>query len=146
MYDYHWSYEIDKTQMKMLVPLNLNGNKLINVSLDTNSNNSAATVKMVKDLESKVGPYTRNNIYREIFEQFYDFSDASSYELTLGVSGITFTGITPNLTCPQRKISNVNVDGLRFQGQILSLALSHHPNFTICVVMQLWLNKRFMIY
>lgn len=28
MYDYHRSYEIDKTHMKMLVPLNLNGSKL----------------------------------------------------------------------------------------------------------------------
>ena len=45
VYDYHHSYEIDKTQMKMPVPLNLNANKLINVSLDKDYNNSVATVK-----------------------------------------------------------------------------------------------------
>lgn len=100
---------------------------------------------MVKDLESKVGPYTRNNVYREIFEQLYDFSDASNYKLTLGSSSITFTGINPNITFPQRTIIHVNLDGPRFQGQTLNLSLSHYPNFTICVVMQLWLNRRFMI-
>lgn len=96
---------------------------------------------MVSDLETKIYPYTNNYVYREIFEQFYDSSDASNYKLTTGVSGITFTGINPNLTFPQRTISNVHVDALRFQGQALNLTLSHSPNFTICVVMQLWLNR-----
>ena len=59
--DYHRSYEIDKTQMKILVPLNLNSNKLPNVTLDTSYNNSAATVRYVKDLEAKVYPYTNNH-------------------------------------------------------------------------------------
>lgn len=71
---------------------------------------------MVSDLETKIYPYTNNDVYREIFEQFYDFSDASNYKQTTGVSGITFTGINPNLTFPQRTISNADVDGLRFQG------------------------------
>ena len=33
-------------------------------------NNSAATVKMVKDLEAKLGPHTKNNAHREKFEEF----------------------------------------------------------------------------
>ena len=33
--------------MKILVPLNSNGNKLTNVSLDTNDNNSVSTVEYV---------------------------------------------------------------------------------------------------
>ena len=84
-------------------------------------------------------------MYREIFEDFYDFSDASNYKLTLGASGITFTGINPNLTFPQRTISNIEDNGLRFQRQALNLTLSHSPNFTLCVVKQLWLNRRFLI-
>ena len=79
------------------------------------------------------------------FTVFYDFTDASNYKLTLGASGITFTGINPNLTFPQRTISNVEANGLRFQRQALALTLSRSPNFTLCVVMQLWLNRRFMI-
>ena len=50
---------------------------------DKSRNNSAATVKMVKDLETKIAPYKKNNVYREIFEEFHDFSDASNYKLTL---------------------------------------------------------------
>ena len=88
-----------------------------------------------------MGPYTNNHMYMEIFEEFYDFSDASNYKLTLGVSGVTFNGINPNLTFPQSTISNVNVDGIRFQGQAIGFTLSHSPNFTICVFMQLWLNR-----
>ena len=58
---------------------------------------------------------------------------------------ITFTGINPNLTFPQRTISNVEDNGLRFQRQALNLTLSHSPNFTLCVVMQLWMNRRSLI-
>ena len=43
-----------------------------NIAVDKTKNNSAATVKMVKDLETKLSPYTTNNVYREIFEEFYD--------------------------------------------------------------------------
>ena len=71
----------------------------------------------------------------------FDFSDASNYKLTLGASGITFGGISPNLTFPQKTISDVHVDGIRFQRQTLSLTLPHSSNFTICVIMQLWLNR-----
>ena len=85
------------------------------------------------------GAYFRN------FTVLYYFTDASNYKLTLGASGITFTGINPNLTFPQTTISNVEANGLRFQRQALTLTLSHSPNFTLCVVMQLWLNRRFMI-
>ena len=68
VYDYHRSYEIDKTQMKILVPLSLNGNKLTNVSLDRNDDNSEATVKMVKDVKSLIS----TNLYNEIFDQVFD--------------------------------------------------------------------------
>ena len=70
----------------------MNRKKILSIVPDKSRNNSAATVKMVKDLETKIAPCKKNNVYREIFEEFYDFSDASNYKLTLGASGITFTG------------------------------------------------------
>ena len=70
----------------------MNRKKIWNIALDKNRSNSALTVKMVTDLEAKLGPYTKNNVY--------DFSDASDYKLTTGVLGITFTGINPNITFP----------------------------------------------
>ena len=110
---------------------------LLNIVPDKSRNNSAATVKMVKDLY----PFTKNNEYREIFEESYDFSDASNYKLTMGASGITFTGIKPNITFPQMNIANVQGGGLRLRNQTLKLILSSGMDFTICVVMQLWLNR-----
>lgn len=69
----------------MNVDLDMNNKKLTNVWLDTKDVNSAATVKIDKDLETKVHPHTNNRIYREIFEDSYDLtSDADKFKLTLG--------------------------------------------------------------
>ena len=102
-------------------------------------------MKMVKDLETKLGPYTKNNVYREVFEEFYDFSDASNYEMATGASGMIFTGINPNITFPKMNIANVQKGGLRLKNQTLDLTLFGKKNFTICVLMQLWLNKSMSI-
>ena len=70
-------------------------------------------------------------------KNFNDFSDASN----LGASGITFTGITPNITFPQKTMIDVQEGGLRLRNQTLKLILSSGMDFTICIVMQLWLNR-----
>ena len=101
----------------------MNWKKILNIVPDKSRNNSAATVKMVKDLETKLGPYTKNNVYREKFEELHDFSDASNYKLTLGASGITFTGINPNIPFPQMNIAKVQEGGLRLRNQPLDLTL-----------------------
>lgn len=100
---------------------------------------------MVTDLEAKLGPFTKNNIYREKFEEFYYFSDASNYKLTTGVAGITFTSIKPNMTFPQKTISDAQAGGLRLLNQTLDLSLFSKKSFTICVVMQPWLNRSMSI-
>ena len=84
-------------------------------------------------------------MYREIFEKSYDFSDASNYKLALGASGITFTGINPNITFPLKNIANIQEGGLRLQNQTLDLSLFFKMNFTLCVVMKLWLNRSMSI-
>ena len=56
---------------------------------------------MVKDLETKLSPHTINNAYKKIFEEFYDFGDASNYKIVEGPSGIMVTGISPNITFPR---------------------------------------------
>ena len=57
----------------------MNRKKILNIAPDRTRNNSAATVKMVKDLETKLSPHTKNNAYRKIFGEFYDFSNAGIY-------------------------------------------------------------------
>ena len=45
--------------------IDANNKKILNINLDRNNNNSAATVGMVKELI----PHIYNNLYREIFER-----------------------------------------------------------------------------
>ena len=75
-YDYHTAFDIQPTKVFYNVDLNMNRTKILNIALDKNRSNSAATVKMVSDLETKLGPYTKNSVCREMFEEFCDFSDA----------------------------------------------------------------------
>ena len=77
-YDYHTAFDIKLTEVVYNVDLDMNRNKILNIAPDRTKNNSAATVKMVKDLETKLSPYTKNNAYRQIFEEFYDLSDNRS--------------------------------------------------------------------
>ena len=79
-FDYHTAFDIKPTEVVYNVDLDMNRKKLkiLNIAPDRNRNNSAAAVKMVKDLETKLSPYTKNNVYREIFEEFYDFSELVS--------------------------------------------------------------------
>ena len=100
---------------------------------------------MVKDLY----PYTKNNVYREIFEEFDDLSDVGIYKTVTGrPSPIIFRGLLPNISFSNMNIANVffwGGGGLRIQNKKLNLALFSKRSFTICVVMQLWLNRSMYI-
>ena len=144
-YDYHTAFDIKPTEVVYNVDLDMNRKKILNIVLDKTKNNSAATVKMVKDLETKLSPHTTNNVYREIFEEFYDLSDASNYKIIIGVSGIMVSGILPNIYFPRMDIANIWEGGLRITNTTLSLELFSKRSFTLCVVMRLWLNRSFSI-
>ena len=85
-YDYHTAFDIKPTEVVYNVDLDMNRKKILNIAVDKTKNNSAATVKMVKDLMAMVGPHTKNLAYRKIFKEFYDFSDASNYKKEYQVS------------------------------------------------------------
>ena len=143
-YDYHTAFDIKPTEVVYNVDLDMNRKKILNIAPDRTKNNSAATVKMVKDLDTKLSPYTKN-VYREIFEEFYDLSDASNYKIIIGVSGIMVSGIKPNIYFPRMDIANIWEGGLRLRNTTLSLKLFSKRSFTLCVVMSLWLNRNMHI-
>ena len=144
-YDYHTAFDIKPTEVVCNVDLDMNRKKILNIVPDRTKNNSAATVKMVKDLETKLSPYTKNNAYKEIFEEFYDLSDASNYKIIIGISGIMVSGIQPNIYFPRMDVANIWEGGLTIKNTTLSLELFSKRSFTLCVVMQLWLNKSLSI-
>ena len=74
VYDYHTAFDIQPTEVVFNVDINANQKNIRNIALDRNSDNSAATVGMVKELI----PFTTNNIYRQYFDEF--FNDADKYK------------------------------------------------------------------
>lgn len=144
VYDYHTAFDIKPTEVSYNVDINANQKAIRNIKLEKNSNgNGVATVGYVKEII----PFTKNSLYREYFQEVYDFSDARNYNLNVGVSGIVFTGINPILTLRSVKdLSIVDTDGIRLQNNYFDLAVSNHPNYTICVVMKLWMNRNFYFY
>ena len=144
-YDYHTAFDIKPTEVVYNVDLDMNRKRILNIAPDKTKNNSAATVKMVKDLMAMVGPHTKNLAYRKIFKEFYDFSAASYYKIVQGISGIMVSGILPNIYFPRMDIASIWEGGLRIQNTTLSLELFSKRNFTLCVVMRLWLNRSFSI-
>ena len=144
-YDYHTAFDIKPTEVVYNVDLDMNRKKILNIAPDSTKNNSAATVKMVKDLDTKLSPYTTNNVYRKIFEEFYDLSDTSIYKLQTRPSGVEFIGLLPNMHFATMNIANVWPGGLRIQNKPISLRLFGKKSFTLCVVMQLWLNRSMYI-
>ena len=142
-YDHHTAFDIQPTEVFYNVDLDMNRKKILNIAPNRTRNNSVPTVKMVKDLETKLSPHTTNNAYREIFEEFYDFSDASIYKIVDRgqPSGMIINGLLPNIHFANMNIANVWKDGLRIQNKPVSLTLFGKGSFTLCVVMQLWLNR-----
>ena len=52
--------------------------------------------------------FTINNFYRNIFEEFYDFSDGNIYGINIGSSGVIINSLKPNITLPPNKdLSNI---------------------------------------
>ena len=136
IYHYHTAFDIKPTEVSLNVDINANQKKVLNIALDRKSDNSAATVKMVKDII----PFTKNNLYKEFFEEIYDFSDVRNYKITKGASGVTFA----NVSFPTKDLSVILHNGLRVKTYILNLD-ARVVNFTSCIVMSLWLNRNVSI-
>ena len=70
---------------------------------------------------------------------------ASYYKIVQGISGIMVTGILPNIYFPRMDIANIWEGGWRIQNTTISLELFSKRDFTLCVVMRLWLNRSLSI-
>ena len=132
------------------VDINVNNKKILNVNLDRNSNNSAATVGMVKEIK----PHTINDLYRNYFEEVYDFTNAANYKLSRTASGIVFNYLSSSsgntlrdMGIPNKTIDNIRKKGLNVSGYTISFS---PPNgitkYTLCIVFYHWRNRRFYIF
>ena len=107
------------------------------------------TVGMVKELN----PHTINNLYREIFEEVYDFTNAANYKLSSTASGIVFNNLSSSsgntlrdMRIPDQTIDNIRKEGLNVSGYNISFT---PPNgitkYTLCLIFYHWRNRSFLL-
>ena len=142
VYDYHTAFDIKPTQVKYNVIINANNKRLLNIALDKSSNASAATVGMVKELI----PFTTNHVYRQYFNEFYDFTDANIYGLNKTSSGVVLNSFQPNITIPNKHLADIRKEGLNVNNYNITFTPSaNFTNFTLCMVFYHWSNKDFAL-
>ena len=142
VYDYHTAFDIKPTEVVYNVDINANQKEIKNIKLDRNSNNSAATVAFVKEL----APHTKNALYRLYFSEFYDFSDADLYGLSKGVSGVIFNSLKPNITLPNRNLTDITNNGINVKGYTVHFTLPNYiTKYSLCISFYHWRNRSFSL-
>ena len=141
-YDYHTAFDIHPTEVVYNLDINANQNVIKNIKIDANDNTSVATIGQIKSMNN----FTINNFYRNIFEEFYDFSDANIYGINIGSSGVIINSLKPNITLPPNKdLSNIKKDGLNVNGYNITFSPSHSSKSTLCIVFYHWRNRNFSL-
>ena len=97
---------------------------------------------MVKELI----PFTTNHVYRQYFEEFYDFTDANIYGLNKTSSGVVINSLVPNITLPNKHLSDIKKEGLNITNYTITFnPSSNFTNFTLCIVFYHWSNRDFAL-
>ena len=148
VYDYHTAFDIKPTEVTYNVDVNMNQKEIKNVKLNRQNDNSMATVKMVKELN----PHTINYLYRDFFEEVYDFTNAVNYKLSRTSSGIVFNYLSSSsgntlrdMGIPNKTIDNIKKDGLNVNGYDVSFSPTHSSKSTLCIVFTHWRNRSFTL-
>ena len=132
VYDYHTLFDVKPTEVVYNVDINANQKVIKNIKIDPNDNSSAATIGQIKSMNN----CTINNLYRQYFEEFYDFGDASNYKQSTTSSGVSFNGVNPNFIFPTKNIDKIKEGGLLVNGYGCTITVPHSRNFTICFVLK----------
>ena len=141
VYDYHTAFNIHPTEVVYNVDINANQKSIKNIKIDSNDKSSAATMGQIEAMTK----FTLNNLYRNYFEEFYDFSDAQIYGLNKGVSGVIINSAQPHISIPNKDISNINKDGLNINNYKISFTPSYSSSYTLCIVFKLKANNDFYL-
>ena len=140
VYDYHTAFDISPTEVKYNVDINLNQKSIKNIKLDPNDATSAATIGQISGLTK----FTINNLYRSLFNEFYDFSDAQIYGLNQNVIGIIINSAQPNITIPNKDLSSIKT-GLKINNYKITFQPQYSSKYTLCIVFKLKANRDFYL-
>ena len=91
-------------------------------------------------------PFTTNYVYRQYFEEFYDFTDANIYGLNKTSSGVVINSLVPNINVPNKHLSDIRKDGLNITNYNINFNPSgNFKNYTLCLIFYNWRNRNFSL-
>ena len=104
---------------------------------------------MVKEIK----PHTINDLYRNYFEEVYDFTNATNYKLSRTSSGIVFNYLSSSsgnafrdIGIPNRTIDDIRKEGLNVANYDVSFSPPDGiTKYTLCVIFHFWRNRSFII-
>ena len=149
VYDYHTAFDIKPTEVVYNVDINANKKVIKNIKIDPNDKSSVATMGQIEAMTK----FTKNNLYRNYFEEVFDFTDASNYGLIRGASGVVFNSLNSisgdsarNITLPNRTIDDIKKGGL----DVDSFSINFSPSsgvskYTLFIVFYHWINRNFSL-
>ncbi|CAH3017882.1 unnamed protein product [Porites evermanni] len=149
VYDYHTAFDVKPTEVMYNVDINANQKEIKNIKPDRNSDNSAATVAMVKELI----PFTKNALYRKYFSEFYDFADVNSYGINIvklnydksnNKVTLTVNKTTQNFTMPSIFNAKIIVVWLteHFDTNVTKASISNYSSTLTIPAVQYNVNQR----
>ena len=142
VYDYHTAFDIKPTEVVYNVDINANKKTIRNIKIDPNDYSSVATIGQIYGMTK----FTINNLYRNYFEEFYNFTDADSYGINIGSSGVIINSVKPNITLPPNKdLDEIKKDGLNVNGYDVTFSPTHSSKSTLCIVFTHWRNRSFTL-
>ena len=148
-YDFHTAFDIKPTEVVYNVDINANQKAIKNIKIDPNDKSSAATIGQIEGMTK----FTINNLYRNYFEEVFDFTDASNYGLNKSSSGVVFNSLISisgdsarNITLPNRTIDDIKKGGLDVAGYSINFSpFSGVSEYTLFIVFYHWINRNFSI-
>ena len=149
VYDYHTAFDIKPTEVVYNVDINANQKTIKNIKIDPNDKSSAATIGQIEGMTK----FTINNLYRNYFEEVFDFTDASNYGLNRGASGVVFNSLNSisgdsarNITLPNKTIDDIREYGLNVSGYNINFSPSSGVSeYTLFIVFYHWRNRNFSL-
>ena len=148
-YDFHTAFDIKPTEVVYNVDINANQKVIKNIKIDPNDKSSVATMGQIEAMTK----FTINNLYRNYFEEVFDFTDASNYGLNKSLSGVVFNSLifisgdsARNITLPNRTIDDIKKGGLDVAGYSINFSpFSGVSEYTLFIVFYHWINRNFSL-
>ena len=150
VYDFHTAYDIKPTEVTYNVDINANQHSIKGIKLDPNDKSSAATIGQIEAMTK----YTINILYKDIFEEIYDFTNGANYKLSSTASGIVFNYLSSSsgntlrdIRIPDKTIDNIKKEGLNVNRYFISFSPPVGiTKYTLCIVFYLWRNRAFYLH